>query len=296
MTQALSLPRWKIWIIAARPRTLIASISPVVIGTLFAYSQGVFNPLLFFFTLLASICIQIGTNLANDYFDFLKGADTAERQGPLRVTQAGLLSKEEIRKGFIIIFGLSAICSTYLVLHGGVIIAALAGLAILLGIIYTAGPCPIAYIGLGELFVFFFFGPIATAGTFFLQIKAFSFQGLLLGIAPGALSSCILIVNNLRDVQQDRKANKKTLVVRWGKTFGQLEFVVFHLLALSTPLFFIKHYPLIGWISALLCFPVVRLIFSLFRIERATQYNALLKQSALFLVLYTLFFSIGLIF
>ncbi len=280
---------------AARPRTLAASISPVVIGTICAHCQGAINPLLFLFTLLAAVSIQIGTNFANDYFDFLKGADTSERQGPIRVTQAGLLSKEEIRRGFITIFTLSAVCSIYLIFHGGVVIAALACLSILLGIIYTAGPCPIAYVGLGELFVFFFFGPIATAGTAFLQTGAFSLEPMITGIAPGALSSCILIVNNLRDEAQDLKANKKTLVVRLGKRFGQIEYAAFLALALATPIFFWEKYPQTSLASLLLFFPALILMLSLLRVRQATQYNPLLKKSAFILILYTLLLSIGLV-
>lgn len=293
MEKTVEISRCKIWLIAARPRTLIASISPVLIGTVIAYKTGAFDPLLFLFTLLAAIGIQIGTNLANDYFDFIKGADTNERVGPLRVTQAGLLPPSTVRRGFITVFALSALCSLFLTLQGGVMIASIASLSIALGILYTGGSYPIAKLGLSELFIFLFFGLIATAGTFYLQTGYFTMEVLVAGVAPGALSNCILVINNLRDQEQDRKANKKTLVVRLGAIFGKVEYILFLLAAITTPLFFWNSHLLSSITSIILAGPALLLSVTLLKAREAKHYIPLFKNTAMLLILYTLFFSLG---
>jgi 1,4-dihydroxy-2-naphthoate octaprenyltransferase len=195
--------------------------------------------------------VQIGTNLANDYFDFVRGADTAERQGPTRVTQAGFVSPTAMKRAIIAAFGITALFGCFLIFHGGIIMAGLVAIAILLGLAYTAGPFPIGYLGLSEFFVVFFFGSLAVAGTYFLQTGSWSSEAWLLGLGPGLLSCAILTVNNLRDVEQDRAAGKKTLVVRLGKWFGKAEYLMFVLAAMAIPLLFIDQHPLslLCWLS-----------------------------------------------
>lgn len=282
--------KYKIWIQAARPKTLIASLSPVLIGTVVA-SRSAFHPLTFIFTLLTALCIQISTNFVNDYCDFLKGADTIERKGPVRVVQAGLISVDAMKKATLLMFAFGILCGLYLIWQGGVIIACLLGMSLLLGFAYTAGPFPLAYLGLGELFVFTFFGFIATGGTYFLQTGTLSSSALLAGIAPGALSSAILAMNNVRDIQEDKAANKKTLAVRFGKTFGKVEYALLLSAALLTPFLFIQDHPFLLLLLTLF-FPAIKLTAALFKNSSPYLLNPLFQQTAQLLTLYTLLFCV----
>jgi len=227
-----------VWIEGARPKTLIASFSPVLIGTVLAFKEGVFHPFIFLLTLLFAVFIQIGTNLANDYFDFLKGADTEKRKGPRRLCQSGLLSPEKVKRGALIAFITAALCALYLTFQGGWVMAVCAIFSITLGYLYTAGPYPLGYIGLADLFVLLFFGPIATAGTVYLQTHHFSPDAALAGLAPGLISTAILTSNNLRDFEEDRKAGKRTLPVRFGLKVGKSEYVLCLALAALLPFYF----------------------------------------------------------
>lgn len=283
---------FKIWLQAARPKTLIAGISPVLIGMSLALAQGHFNLLTLLFTLLTSLGIQIGTNFANDYCDFVKGADTATRKGPLRVTQAGLVSQVAIKRATTGVFACTALFGSYLVWEGGFVIAVLLGLAILLGILYTAGPYPLGYVGLGDLCVFLFFGPIAVASTYYLQTHTLSYGAIIAGIAPGALSSAILIVNNLRDIEEDRLAQKKTLAVRFGSQFGKLEYLFAILLTLCSSLVLSREHPFC-LLSALILIPGAALIRAVFTNDNVYAFNGLLQRTAQLLLLYTLLFCIG---
>src|ERR1700722_13267145 len=215
-----------VWVQAARPRTLILSASPVIIGTLLALSAGPIKLSLFLFTLFTAVAIQIGTNLANDYFDFIKGSDTSARKGPTRVTQAGLVAPDAVKRAFIIVFSVAALLGLFLIWEGGILFALLLAVSILLGIIYTAGPFSLAYLGIGDFFVLLFFGPIATCATYLLQTHQFSYDALYAGIAPGMLSWAVLMVNNLRDIEEDRLAGKKTLCVRGGRSLGRALYLV----------------------------------------------------------------------
>lgn len=288
MSNTLVLPKWKIWLLACRPYTLVASISPVIIGTLLSKKLDL---LLFFFTMIAAIAIQTGTNLANDYFDYFKGADTRERKGPLRMTQSGLLSPAAIKQGFILTFCAAALCSLFLIAKGGIVIAVIAGLSILLGVIYTAGPYPIAYVGLSELFILTFFGVVATGATAYLQTGVWSSSAILAGMGPGSLSCCILTINNLRDEEQDRRANKKTLVVRFGPSFGKWQYAVFLTLALIIPLFFCSSHGAVSLTTILLVVPAVFTIRALFKMS--VSFEVLFKMTTLFYLFYTLFFFLG---
>lgn len=212
------------WILAFRPKTLPAAIAPVVIGTAMAKGQGVQDYPVAAVALFAAVCIQIATNLANDYFDFRKGADTPERLGPVRVTSAGLIAPQDVRNAMILVFGLAVAASVFLVYHAGWVIAVIGVISILSGIFYTAGPRPLGYLGLGELFVFIFFGPVAVAGTYYVQSLEMNAAVIVAGIGPGLLSVAILAVNNLRDRTTDKKARKNTLAVRFGRAFAVYEY------------------------------------------------------------------------
>lgn len=281
----------QIWIAAIRPKTLIASISPVVIAFCFAKSQGFSHPLLFIYTLLASLCIQIGTNLANDYFDGIRGAD-AKRKGPMRITASGLASETSMKIAISFSFVLASIFSAYLIWHGGPILALLASLSIALGLLYTGGPYPIAYLGLGEIFVLLFFGAVATTGTYYLQSGAFSYKAFLLGLSPGCFSCAILTINNLRDAKEDAQAEKKTLVVRFGISFGKKEYALCLLSGVLIPVFFLFPHPF-SFVSLAFVLPALKLIQSVF--STRPDYLRLLPQTALLFTFYTLVISQGFI-
>ena len=213
------------WLLASRPKTLLASVVPVMVGTALAINVDKFNPLVTLVALVCSLLIQIGTNFTNDLYDFYKGADTVSRKGPVRVLAAGLISVKEMKTGIIIAFLSAFILGLYLVYIGGIIILAIGVLSILAGIAYTAGPYPLAYKGLGDIFVFMFFGLIGTMGTFYLQANELSLPAFLSSIPVGSLITNILVVNNYRDIETDRIAGKNTLAVKLGKTFTQYQFI-----------------------------------------------------------------------
>jgi 1,4-dihydroxy-2-naphthoate polyprenyltransferase len=225
------------WILAARPATLPAAVVPVLVGAAAALAEGVsFRPLVFAMTLLCSILIQIGTNFANDYSDFLKGADHEGRLGPVRVTQSGLISQSEVKRGILIAFGLAVLIGLYLASIGGWPIVAIGVFAVLSGLAYTGGPFPLGYHGLGDVFVFVFFGVIAVTGTAYLQTERWSSLALLLSIPIGLLVTNILVVNNLRDLPTDIAAGKRTLATRIGDRATRLQYAIFMAVAYLVPL------------------------------------------------------------
>ena len=223
------------WILAIRPQTLAAGLAPVVIGTAMALGDGLFHAASALMALSVALCIQIGTNLANDYFDFKKGADTSERQGPTRVTQAGLIKPPKVLLAAIVFFVLAALSSLYLIHRAGVSILIIAIASIICGIFYTAGPMPLGYLGLGDLLVLIFFGPVAVGGTYFTQALEINWAVIVAGLAPGFLSMAILAVNNLRDIDTDRRAGKLTLAVRFGRGFAMSEYLFCIIAATLTP-------------------------------------------------------------
>ncbi|MCK4934125.1 MAG: 1,4-dihydroxy-2-naphthoate polyprenyltransferase [Simkaniaceae bacterium] len=282
-----------LWIEAARPKTLIAGASPVLIGAIIALKGGYFAKTTLVCTLLFSLFIQIGTNYANDYFDFIKGADTKDRKGPRRVTQAGLVTIKEIKIATCICFIIAAICSSHLIYVGGWMMAFIACLAIVLGVLYTAGPFSLAYMGLGDLFVFIFFGPVATSGTYFLQTRTLSKDVLIAGIAPGLLSMAILIVNNLRDIEEDKRACKKTTAVRFGKNFGAFQYLFSILFSGIIPLLLTgPNHPYV-WLASLSVLPAIPLIIHVFQAETPLLFNTVLVNTGKLLMLYSLLFCIG---
>jgi 1,4-dihydroxy-2-naphthoate octaprenyltransferase len=236
------------WILAARPKTLSASIVPVLVGT--ALARFIHWPT-FVYALLGAIFIQIGTNLVNDALDFKRGADTADRLGPLRVTQAGLLSARAVMTGAIVCFAIAALCGIPLIMRGGWLLVAIGVTSIVAAYAYTGGPYPLAYHGLGELFVLIFFGFVAVGGSFYVQTLTFDVRPLLAGFAVGCLAVALLAINNLRDVQSDRASNKKTLAVRFGETFGRFEIAACVLLPFIA-IAMITLYPLIALPFAIL--------------------------------------------
>jgi 1,4-dihydroxy-2-naphthoate octaprenyltransferase len=217
------------WLLAARPKTLAAAVTPVLVGTALAF-QGTMHWPSFVFALLGSVFIQIGTNYVNDALDFKKGADTHTRLGPLRVTQAGLLDADAVLRGAYVCFFLATLCGIPLILRGGWPIAAIGIASIVAAYAYTGGPYPLAYHGLGEVFVMIFFGLVAVCGSFYLQRLMLDPTAWIGGIAVGSLAVVILSINNLRDIDNDRASNKRTLAARFGATFARTEIVFFAIL------------------------------------------------------------------
>jgi 1,4-dihydroxy-2-naphthoate octaprenyltransferase len=209
---------------AARPRTLPAAVAPVLVGTSLAIHYGTFHPLAFIAALLGATAIQIGTNLSNDYSDARRGADTDERIGPVRVTAGGLVPPRQVLIATYLTFGAAVLCGVYLIAVAGWALLAVGAASILAGVLYTGGPRPYGYEGLGEVFVFLFFGIVAVTGSYFVQRRALPWQAFVLAVPVGLLIAAILVVNNVRDIDTDRRTGKRTLAVRLGRERTRLLF------------------------------------------------------------------------
>lgn len=219
-------PLWANWLLAVRPATLTAAVAPVLVGAAAAGAEGQFRGLVFAATLGAALLIQAGTNLANDLFDFERGADTEDRLGPPRVTQQGLMSPAQVRAATYAAFGAAAAIGAYLALVGGWPILAIGVASIAAGLAYTGGPWPLGYHGLGDAFVFIFFGLAAVVGTYYLQTDEVSAIAAASAVPVGLTVTAILVVNNLRDIETDREAGKRTLAVRLGDRPTRWQYVV----------------------------------------------------------------------
>ncbi len=219
------------WVLATRPKTLPVAVAPVLVGAAAAWGSASFRPLAIVAALVGALLIQIGTNLANDVFDHDKGADDERRIGPPRAVATGLLSARSVRVGMVVCFLLAIGVGLYLTAVGGAPILAIGIASILSGIAYTGGPYPLGYNGLGDVFVFVFFGLVAVTGTAFVASGEIPASAWLVSVPVGALATCVLVVNNVRDHEGDVRAKKRTLVVRLGRAFGVAEYGA--LLALS---------------------------------------------------------------
>ena len=207
----------KLWIVAARPRTLPAAVAPVLVGTALAITADEFGAVAFLAALVGSVFLQIGTNLANDYSDARRGADTEDRLGPVRVTAGGLMPPRRVLAGTYIAFGVACVAGVVLTVIAGPVMLAVGAASIVAGVLYTGGPRPYGYSGLGELFVFVFFGVVAVVFTFYAQAESYPWEAFALSVPVGLLAAAILVVNNVRDVDTDRRAGKRTLAVKLGR-------------------------------------------------------------------------------
>jgi 1,4-dihydroxy-2-naphthoate octaprenyltransferase len=216
----------RIWLMASRVRTLPAAIAPVLVGTSLAGYVGVFHPLRFLAALIGAIFIQVGTNLSNDYSDARRGADTEDRLGPVRVTAGGLVPPGRVLVATYVSFGVAVLAGIYLIAVAGWQLLLVGGASILAGVLYTGGPRPYGYEGLGEVFVFLFFGVVAVAGSFFVQVRHLDWEAFALAVPVGLLAAAILVVNNVRDIETDRRAGKRTLAVRLGRERTRVLFAV----------------------------------------------------------------------
>ncbi|MBW1740871.1 MAG: 1,4-dihydroxy-2-naphthoate polyprenyltransferase [Deltaproteobacteria bacterium] len=284
-----------IWILAARPKTLWAAVSPVMIGTAMAYESGAAAWLPALAALFGSVMIQIGTNFANDYFDYKKGADAHNRLGPMRVTQAGLVRPGTMKLATAIAFSLACVAGIYLVWRAGWPIVVIGVLSVLSGILYTAGPYPLGYHGLGDIFVLIFFGPVAVGGTYYVQSLNIEAVVLLAGLAPGLFSVAILTVNNLRDIDGDQAIGKKTLAVRFGRTFARIEYLLSILVASSIPILLYiqtRQHPfsLLTMVVPFAAFPAIQKVFTS---HDGPTFNSVLAATGKLLLLYSFIFSLG---
>ena len=282
------------WIMASRPRTLTAAIVPVVVGTAVAVRDRVFNPWVALAALFSAVMIQIGTNLANDLFDFKKGADTHTRLGPTRVTSARLLTPREVEIGMWVVFGLAAASGLYVIYVGGWPMLVIGVASILAGVAYTAGPFPLGYNGLGDLAVFIFFGLVAVLGTYYAQARAVTLGVLLAAVPVGALATAILVVNNVRDADTDRAAGKRTLAVLLGRGAARAEYAVLLTLAYAAPLaLWLLRGASVWALLPLLTLPVAVRLARVVITTEGPALNRALAGTAQLLALYGVLFALG---
>lgn len=283
------------WLLAIRPKTLFASIGPVILGlSLAILSSGQINFLIAFLTLICALLLQISTNLVNDYFDAKTGVDSNIRLGPKRVTQTGLIEAKQVKKIFTLTFALAFILGLYLMIHGGLIIMIIGPLSIAFAYIYTGGPYPLSHYALGELLALIFFGPVAVWGTYYLQTNSFELLPLIAGLGPGFIAAAIMSINNLRDNKSDKENKKTTLAVIIGEKKGRLLTLSLILASTIIPvvLFIYLKQP---WV--LLTVGVFYLFIKnwMYIINGAinSNLNAVLARTGMYLFIYCIVFSLG---
>ncbi|MFO0558901.1 MAG: 1,4-dihydroxy-2-naphthoate polyprenyltransferase [Polyangiales bacterium] len=288
------------YVLGARPKTLLIAVAPVMVGVATAVAMVGAASVRWaagLAALLGAVWITIGTNFANDVFDYEKGADTAERLGPTRVTQAGLLTPSQVRAAMVGSFAIAMVCGAYLLMVAGWPVLAIGIVSIVAGIAYTGGPFPLGYNGLGEVFVFVFFGLVAVCGTVFVSTGAVGALPWLMAIPSGALASCVLLVNNVRDVETDTVAGKRTLAVRFGRPFGVKLYVLALALAYGAPALAVA-LGMARWPAAvlpLLSAPLAVRLAKKVNDERGELLNARLGQTAALLLLHSVLLSLALV-
>ena len=292
--EAAQYTQAQIWLLASRPKTLPAAAAPVVIGAVMAIGAGVFSLWPALAALFGALAIQIGTNFANDHYDFKSGVDEGERLGPLRVTQAGLVSPRATLWATVIAFASATAAGVYLVYVAGWPIVIIGLLSILFGVLYTGGPYPLGYNGLADIFVLIFFGPVAVGGTFYVQALTFDWHVIIAGLAPGLFSIAILTVNNLRDLDNDRRAGKKSLAVRFGRTFARVEYLLCIVVGSLIPVWLWLRTGGHGWAVLTALVPLVGAgaIKSVFT-KQGRVLNEVLATTGKLLLLYAVLFSVG---
>jgi 1,4-dihydroxy-2-naphthoate octaprenyltransferase len=277
----------RIWLMAARPKTLPVGLAPVLVGTALEGTADIFHPLRFAAALLGALFIQVGANLSNDYSDARRGADTEDRLGPVRVTAGGLVPPRQVLIATYVTFGLAIVCGVYLIAVAGWQLLLVGAASIVAGVLYTGGPRPYGYEGLGELFVFLFFGIVAVAGSFFVQAEELVWEAFALAVPVGLLAAAVLVVNNIRDVETDRRAGKRTLAVRLGRERTRTLFAAMvygaYLLAPITWIFGpLSPWLLLPFLSLPLAAPVVRAVRT--RVDGPSLNDALANAGRLELI------------
>lgn len=296
MIQTQTISKFDAWILASRPRTLLAAVVPVIVGTSIAVHDGKFETTAAIIALLCSILIQIGTNFSNDLFDFIHGTDKHDRLGPQRAAASGLLSINEMKIGTALTFGLSFILGLYLVYTGGWIVFLIGVVSIAAGLAYTAGPLPLAYNGLGDVAAFLFFGFIGTVGTYFVQAHEFSWMSFWASIPVGALITNILVVNNYRDREEDRSNGKNTLAVIFGERFSRIQYTMF--LFVSYLILFVVYFTFkkslfvfLPLLSLPLSIKLIKMIYTL----HGRELNKTLELTAKLSAIYGFLFAAGIL-
>jgi 1,4-dihydroxy-2-naphthoate octaprenyltransferase len=289
--------RFQAWVLAARPKTLPAASAPVVLGTFLALADGTFRWGPALAALTGALLLQIGANLANDVFDFHRGADTEQRMGPMRATASGWLTPRQMLTGMSVVFGLALLIGVYLTWQAGWWVAVAGLLAIAAAIAYTGGPYPLGYNGLGELAVFIFFGLVAVCGTYYVQAQTVSLLSGLAAIPMGLLCSNILVVNNLRDIDTDRLAGKRTLAARFGAEWARREYLTFLVGSYLTPLILaLLHLApwtaLLAWLSLPLAYRLVQQVWK----AQGRALNRTLAGSGQLQLVFAVLFGLGLLF
>src|SRR5579884_4237391 len=277
----------RIWLMASRVRTLPASLAPVLVGTALAGYLGVFHPLRFVAALIGAMFIQVGTNLSNDYSDARRGADAEDRLGPVRVTAGGLVPPRRVLVATYVSFAVAVLAGVYLIVVAGWQLLLVGAASILAGVLYTGGPRPYGYEGLGEVFVFLFFGIVAVAGSYFVQVRQLDWEAFALAVPVGLIASGILVVNNVRDIDSDRRARKRTLAVRLGRARTRVMFAVLIYLAyVLAPVTWwfgpLSAWLLLPWLTLPLAARVVRVVRS--HVDGASLNQALAQTGMLQLV------------
>lgn len=289
-----AIPAWRAWWLAIRPRTLPAAAAGIVMGTALAWADRSFHLLPALAALSVALLLQIGSNVANDVYDFERGADPPNRQGPQRVTQAGWLTPAQMKRGLYAILVLAAFIGLYLVFLRGPALGLVGLAAIAAAVAYTGGPFPLAYYGLGDVFVFIFFGLVSVAGSYYVQTGTISGAALRMSIAVGLIITDILVVNNLRDLDNDRAAGKRTVAVRIGEPGTRVQYVVFMALAYAlVPLWIwtggIPAASLLVWLSLPWAWKSTRIVLT----QRGRRLNAALAGTGMCALMYSLLFLIG---
>lgn len=288
-------PKWRIWIAAARPRTLPAAVAPVAVGSGLAAGARRFDPGAAALCLGFAVLVQIGANLANDYYDFVKGADRHDRIGPRRAVASGLVPPGTMRSAMALVFAAAFLVGLGLVAKGGLWLVAVGVVSILCAIAYTGGPFPLGYRGLGDVFVFLFFGVVGVAATSFVQVGRLTREAVAASIPIGLLAANILLVNNYRDMETDAAAGKRTLVVRFGRRVARMQYALSQGVALAVPVLF-----WIGGRGPWCLLPAVLAPLGWLQYRRLArggagpEMNALLADTAKLLALYAALFATGL--
>ncbi len=286
----------RIWMLAARPKTLPAAASGVITGTAVALRDGHFRLIPALAALLVALLLQIGSNLANDVYDYERGADSGERLGPLRVTQGGLLTPEQVKTGMWVVFGLAMLLGLYLIFIAGWVVVLIGLAAILSAIAYTGGPFPLGYYGLGDLFVFIFFGVAAVSGTYFVQARSVGAGALWMSFPIGWLIVAILVVNNLRDIEADRVVGKRTMAVRLGERWTRIEYLIllggsYLILPVLVIIRVIPTMSLLAWLSI----PIGLRNWQIVRKQSGRSLNKALAGTGQVTLVYSLLFFVGMI-
>jgi 1,4-dihydroxy-2-naphthoate octaprenyltransferase len=309
MTDTADVSRREAWLIAARPHTLPVAAAPILVAVGLAVRDGVFAPVPAFAAFVGAALIQVGTNFANDYYDAVQGADTEEREGFTRVTAGGLIEPYEVKRATYLTFGAAILVGTYLVVVGGVPILVVGLLSVASGIAYTGGPYPLGYHGLGDLFVFVFFGVVAVTGAYYVQAVTLLASGIpvwppegsittasvVASLPIAAIATNILVVNNVRDREEDATTGKRTLAVRFGYTFSRIQYVALFVLAYAVPLWFYARTSDLAVLLPFLSVPLaVSLSKTLYTRTDGEALNPALSRNGQLLALYAVLFGVGL--